>query len=162
MNIRPTIVLTAAGLSLTEAAPASTPADADDHAIVPTTTGEFDTLPGGTDSGYDVEGRAAMIRLPHRTLVSVHVEGLDADTTYPAHVHNAPCSAIPAGGGHYQHEVGGTVDAVNEIWPIVTTDQHGRGHAQVAHAHRARPEAQSIVIHYPLDTSIRLACVDLT
>lgn len=161
MNIRPTTVLTAAALSLTAAAPAATPAHADDHAPVQITTGDFDTLPGGTDLGYDIEGRAAMVRLPHRTLVSVHVQGLDADTTYPAHVHNAPCSASPAGGGHYQHEVGGTVDAVNEIWPIVTTNRHGRGHANVAHDHRARAEAQSIVIHYPANTSIRLACVDL-
>lgn len=161
MNIRPTIVLTAAAPSLTAAAPAATPAHADHHATVPITTGEFDTLPGGTDLGYDVEGWAAMVRLPHRTIVSVHVQGLDAHTTYPAHVHNAPCSASPAGGGHYQHEVGGSVDAVNEIWPIVTTDRHGRGHTNVAHHHRARAEAQSIVFHHPADTSIRLVCVDL-
>ena len=161
MIIRPTTVLTAAALAFAAAAPGATPAHADDPAPVQITNGDFDTLPGGTDLGYDIEGRAAMVRLPHRTLVSVHVEGLDADTTYPAHPHNAPCSASPAGGGHYQHEVGGTVDAVNEIWPIVTTNQHGRGHANVAHDHRARAEAQSIAIHYPADTSIRLACVDL-
>jgi len=161
MTIRPAAVVTAAALTFTAAASAATPAHADDRGPVQITSGEFHTLPGGTDLDYDIGGRAVMVRLPHRTLVRVHVEGLDADTTYPAHVHNAPCDASPAGGGHYQHEIGGPVDSVNEIWPIVTTSRHGRGHAQVAHAHRARPEAQAIVIHYPDDTSIRLACVDL-
>jgi hypothetical protein len=90
------------------------------------------------------------------------VRGLEANTTYPAHVHNAPCSATPPGGSHYQHQVGGPVDAVNEIWPIVTTGSAGRGFGSAWHTHRARPDAMSIVIHYPPDTSIRLACADLS
>lgn len=125
------------------------------------TTGAVANLPDGVALGYDLDGAAVMVRTPRRTLVAIHVRGLDPSTTYPAHVHNAPCSATPAGGGHYQHEVGGPVDAVNEIWPVVTSNSRGRGHGFAAHGFRARPEAQSIVIHYPPDTSIRLACVDL-
>lgn len=124
--------------------------------------GEVMTLPGGDDLGYDIAGAATLVRLVERTFVTVDIAGLEPDTTYPTHVHNAPCSADPAGGSHYQNVVDGDVDDVNEIWPIVTTDADGRGHGEAVHAHRARQDAMSIVIHYPEDTSVRLACVDLT
>jgi len=135
-----------------------------DHRVE-TTRGAFVTLPGGADLDFIIEGRASMVRLPHHTLVHVRVRGLDPKTTYPAHVHNAPCSATPSGGSHYQHKVGEGprfVNAVNEIWPEVTTNGAGRSHGHAAHGYRARPDAMSVVIHYPPDTSIRLACADLT
>ena len=50
---------------------------------------------------------------------------------------------------------------MNEIWPVVTTNDSGRGWGSAVHRHRARPDAMAIVIHYPPDTSIRLACLDL-
>jgi hypothetical protein len=111
------------------------------------------------------KGAFVMVRVPwrhSRTFVAVHVRGLDPTTVYPVHVHNAPCSADPPGGSHYQHEVGGAVDDVNEIWPAVTTNDAGRGHGSATHGHWARPDAQSVVIHYPANTSIRLACADLS
>jgi hypothetical protein len=157
-----TALTAAAALGLTTVAPATAEAQHGNDAPVQITSGEFETLPGGSALGYDIDGRAVMIRLQHRTLVAVHLRGLDPGTTYPAHVHNALCSNTPPGGGHYQHEVGGPVDAVNEIWPSVTTNRQGRGHGFAAHDHRARSDAQSIIIHYPPDTSVRLACVDLT
>ncbi|MDH3500577.1 MAG: hypothetical protein OEM97_10670 [Acidimicrobiia bacterium] len=129
-----------------------------------TTFGSFVTLAGGEGLGYTITGRAMMWRT-HRhggtTVVKVHVRGLDATTEYPTHVHNAPCSTDPAGGTHYQHTVGGPVDAVNEIWPTVTTNAAGNGHGSARHDNWARPDAMSIVIHNPADTSIRLACADL-
>ncbi len=129
------------------------------------TSGRFTTLPGGADLGYTIEGHAVMVRTPAgggATRVMVSVQGLDPETTYPAHVHNLPCSATPPGGSHYQHEVGGAVDAVNEIWPAITTNADGVGRGKASHGHWARDDARSVVIHYPPDTSIRLACVDLT
>ncbi len=132
---------------------------------VQVTKGHFDTLPGGTELGYRITGAAMMVRLPDdggQTNVLVRVSGLDPNTTYPTHVHNQPCSFAPPGGGHYQNLVGGPVDAVNEIWPVIHTNSAGNGIGVAGHAAWARPEAQSIVIHYPPDTSIRLACVDLT
>lgn len=129
------------------------------------TKGRFTTLAGGTALGYEIDGRAIMWRTAEgddgTTTVVVQVRGLDPGTTYPTHVHNGPCSAVPPGGGHYQHEVGGPVDPVNEIWPVVTTDGEGIGWGDATHAHWARREARAVVIHYPLDTSIRLACADL-
>ena len=127
--------------------------------------GRFETLPGGAELGYDIDGFGVMVRTPGgddgRTRVLVVVRGLDANETYPTHVHNQPCSYDPAGGGHYQHLVGGPVDMVNEMHPIVTTNSSGRGTGRAVHDHWARPEAQSVVIHYPANTAIRLACVDL-
>jgi hypothetical protein len=129
------------------------------------TSGRIVTLPGGTDMGYEIEGVAVMVRSPAdggQTRVTVRVRGLDRGTTYPTHVHNLPCSATPPGGTHYQDVIGGLVDAVNEIWPTVTTNGRGIGVGRASHEHWARDDAQSVVIHYPEDTSIRLACADLS
>ncbi len=127
------------------------------------TSGTFRTLPGGTDLGYDITGHATMVRVARTdtTRVRVHVQGLDADQVYGVHVHNAPCSAMPPGGGHYQHEVGGAVDPVNEIWPTITTNAAGAGAGHALHHHVARADAQAIVIHWPENSSVRLACLDL-
>lgn len=127
------------------------------------TSGRVQTLAGWP--GDDLEGGAVMIRSEGaggRTIVSVRLRGLDPDTTYPVHVHNRPCSFTPPGGGHYQHLVGGPVDAVNEMWPTISTNGNGNGVGFATHDHRARPEAQAIIVHNPSNTSIRLACIDLS
>ena len=150
-------------LVVVAAAPASAGTGVRKHAEV--TKGAFVTRSGGVDLGYEVEGRAVMVRVPWRhgrTVVAVHVRGLDPQTVYPAHVHNAPCSADPPGGSHYQHEVGGAVDDVNEIWPTISTGRRGGGYGFATHGARARDDAMSIVVHNPDNTSIRLACLDLT
>lgn len=145
------------GLLMTSAA-AADPGDA-----ATTTRGEFVTLPAGVELGYQVTGHAVMVRIPgsDTTRVTVHARGLDADQVYGVHVHNAPCDATPPGGGHYQHEVGGAVDAVNELWPVITTNAAGVGHGSAVHDHVARPDAQAIVIHWPQNAAVRLACLDL-
>lgn len=128
------------------------------------TSGKFQTLAGGVDLGYDITGRATMIRFgpdDGNTVVVVRLRGLDANLSYPTHVHNQPCDFTPPGGGHYQHVVGGAVDSDNEIWPTVTTNRRGKGFGVAVHDWRARSDAQSVVVHHPPDTSIRLACVNL-
>ncbi len=154
------ILLATAGITAT-----ASPADAHGRSNREVTHGHFETLPGGVELGYHIHGRAKMVRTDRdggTTTVVVRVRGLDPDTTYPAHVHNQPCSATPAGGSHYQNVIGGPVDAVNEIWPTITTDERGRGLGFAVHADRARDDARSIVVHYPPNTSIRLACLDLS
>ena len=154
------ILLATAGLAAT-----ASPVDAHARPHREVTHGHFETLPGGADLGYHIHGRARMVRTDRHggtTKVVVRVRGLDPDTTYPTHVHNQPCSATPAGGSHYQDVIGGPVDAVNEIWPTISTDAHGRGFGTATHDARARNDAMSIVIHYPANTAIRLACVDLS
>lgn len=123
------------------------------------TSGEFQTYAAGLDRGYGISGRAQMVRTADgRTLVHVQAWGLAADTTYPVHVHNAPC-AVNDGGGHYQDVPGGPVDNINEIWPGFTTNAAGHGNGDAANDFTARPEAQAVVIH---DTDgARIACADL-
>jgi hypothetical protein len=123
------------------------------------TNGEFQTFAAGQDRGYDISGRAQMVRTADgRTLTSVQVWGLAPVTTYPVHVHNTPCG-VNSGGGHYQNVTGGPVDIVNEIWPGFTTNDTGHGQGFAANAFTARPEAQSVVVH---DTDgARIACADL-
>lgn len=128
------------------------------------TRGKFVTLPGGVDLGYTISGTAVMIRTQANggtTSVRVAVRGLEPNTTYKAHVHNGLCSDDPAGGGHYQNVVGGDVDAYNEIWPGFTTNSAGVGIGTATHEAWARGDARAVVIHWPDDSSVRLACVDL-
>jgi hypothetical protein len=123
------------------------------------TSGEFQTFAAGLERGYNISGRAQMVRTAEgRTLTSVQAWGLASSTAYPIHVHNAPC-AVNNGGGHYQDVVGGPVDNVNEIWPGFTTNASGHGNGYATNDFIARPEAQSVVIH---DTDgARIACADL-
>jgi len=123
------------------------------------TIGDFHTFAAGLDRGYDVSGRAQMVRTAAgSTLTGVQAWGLAPGTAYPVHVHNAPC-AVNNAGGHYQHVVGGPANNVNEIWPAFTTDASGHGNGHAANDFTARPEAQSLVIH---DTDgARIACADL-
>jgi hypothetical protein len=123
------------------------------------TSGEFQTFAAGNGRGYEISGKAHMTRSADgKTIVSVHVKGLAPKTAYGVHVHNKACGDAN-GGGHYQEVVGGPVDAYNEIWPLITTNSAGIGNGKAIHAFRARPEAQSVVVH---DTDgARLACADL-
>jgi superoxide dismutase, Cu-Zn family len=138
---------------------AASPADAGNAAQV--THGRFQTTSTGLARGFHITGEAVMVRSDTdggRTLVVSVARGLEPGTTYGSHVHNAPCST--GGGGHYQHVVGGAVDAVNEIWPVLRAQPSGVAQGMAVHGHRARPEAQSIVIHDPSDGA-RIACLDL-
>lgn len=123
------------------------------------TIGNFNTYASGFDLGYDISGRAHMTRTADgQTIVSVHADGLLPNTSYGVHVHNLPCD-VSNGGGHYQDVVGGSVDAVNEIWPLFTTNAAGVGNGYAANDFSARPEAQAVVIHAP--GGARIACADL-
>jgi len=151
------IILATAGFAASAA-----PVDAHSNRSVEVTNGRFQNLTQATDDvHYEVKGGAIMFRTADATAVYVKVKGLAPNTTYPTHVHNQPCSWTPPGGGHYQN-VAGPDNATNEMWPAITTDDKGHGTGEAFHAFRTRPEAQSVVIHYPANTSIRLACVDLS
>ncbi len=123
------------------------------------TVGELNTFAAGPGRDYDISGRVQMVRTANgQTLTTLQVSGLVDNTTYPAHVHNAPCN-VGNGGGHYQDVVGGPVNNMNEIWPGFTTNSSGHGSGYAANEFTARPEAQSVVIH---DTDgARIACADL-
>jgi hypothetical protein len=119
----------------------------------------------GVERSYDITGKASMKRLSGgdsgTTIVNLYVEGLHPNEKYPTHVHNLPCGE-KGGGGHYQHEKGGKVDDVNEIWLTLTTNSAGIGTKQAEHGYVARPDAQSIVIHDSTADKARIACIDLS
>jgi hypothetical protein len=136
--------------------------------------GTFQTLPEGAAMGLEIEGFATLTRSDAGTSGKVVVRGLEPGTTYAAHLHNAPCSAANPGGGHYMNDPAGPAMPPNELWLSSTDDPtagiaanaggvaHGRGSADWV----ARPEAQSVVIHFipPGGTTAggpKIACADL-
>ncbi len=136
--------------------------------------GTFQTLPDGAAMGLDIERFATLTRTDAGTSGKVVVRGLEPATTYAAHLHNAPCSAANPGGGHYKNDPAGPAMPPNELWLSSTDDPmagitansggvaHGRGSADWI----ARPEAQSVVIHFipPGGTTAggpKIACADL-
>ena len=124
------------------------------------TEGSATTLPAGTQAGLTITGSATMSRtLAGVTQVTVNASGLAADTEYPMHVHNLPCS-VQDGGGHYKFDnsVADPVDT-NEIWLNLASDAAGAASDTVWVDHLARSEAQSLVIH-DADKN-RMACFDL-
>jgi len=126
------------------------------------TNGKFETFTAGIERGYDIRGKAKMVRMPNgKTTANLLVKGLLPNTAYGSHVHNQACNN-GNGGGHYQHEIGQGPDYVNdsnEIWLSFTSNARGKGKSFAKHEHIAREEAQSVVIH---DTDgTRIACADL-
>ena len=138
------------------------------------TRGTFETLPAGTELGLQIEGIAQLKRTDDGTFAKVVVRGLEPGATYAAHLHNAPCSDANPGGAHYKNDPAGPAMPPNELWLSSTADPmagitanedgvaHGRGSADWV----ARPEAQSIVIHFipPGGTTAggpKIACADL-
>jgi hypothetical protein len=136
--------------------------------------GTFQTLPDGAAMGLEIEGFATITRGDADTEVKAVVRGLEPATTYAAHLHNARCSAPNPGGAHYKNDPAGPSTPPNELWLSSTDDPtagirsnsgglaHGRGSADWV----ARPEAQSVVIHFipPGGTTAggpKIACVDL-
>ncbi len=136
--------------------------------------GTFQTLPDGAAMGLEIEGFAELTRRDAGTTAKVVVRGLEPATTYAAHLHNAPCSDPNPGGDHYRDDPAGPAMPPNELWLSSTDDRmagiransggvaHGRGSADWV----ARPEAQSVVIHFipPGGTTAggpKIACADL-
>jgi hypothetical protein len=138
------------------------------------TKGSFTTLLAGTGMGLEIKGVAELTWSASGTEAKVIVRGLEPGTTYAAHLHNLPCSAENPGGGHYQHMPGGDAFPPNELWlsstddPIagITANEGGVAVGRGSADWIARPEAQSIVIHFipPGGTTAggpKIACADL-
>ena len=121
------------------------------------TRGEFHAFAAGT--GLALSGHAEMIRTADgRTIVSVHVEGLAADTTYGSHVHQQACANGDAD-GHYKFDPTGPATPPNEIWPGFTTNSAGIGNGNATVPWTAGSAAVSVVVHAP--GGAKIACADL-
>jgi hypothetical protein len=149
---RPLIALLAGALAVVAFAPAVLA----DGATV--TRGDFAPFVANTD--LQITGRAQMNRTADgKTIVSVHVEGLLAGTTYGAHVHAAAC-ANGFADGHYKFDPDGPAAPPNEIWPGFTTNDAGVGNGNATVYWTAGSTAVSVVVHAPGGTKI--ACADLS
>ena len=112
-----------------------------------------------TGIGLPITGRAQMIRTPDgKTIVTVHVEGLAANTAYGSHVHQLPCGTSDAD-GHYKNDPAGAAAPPNEIWPGFTTNGAGVGNGNATVDWTAGATAVSVVVHAP--TGAKIACADL-
>ena len=121
------------------------------------TRGEFQAFASGI--GLPISGRAQMVRTADgKTTVTVRVEGLAANTTYPAHVHQLPCGTSDAD-GHYKNDPTGPAQPPNEIWPGFTTNEAGIGNGIATVAWTAGGAAVSVVVHAP--NGAKIACADL-
>jgi len=98
---------------------------------------------------YDASGK---------TIVTLHVWGLQPDTEYGAHAHQNACGATgSAAGPHFQNAVDPVVPSTdpayanpdNEIWLDLTTDTTGEGVAQTQVAWQFPPDrrAHSVILH---------------
>ena len=138
------------------------------------TRGTFQTLPEGTAMGLEIEGIAQLTRTDDGTFAKIVVRGLEPGTTYASHLHNAPCAAPALGGSHYKNDPLGVAMPPNELWlsstsdPMagITTNEAGVAVGYGSADWVARPEAQSIVIHFipPGGTTAggpKIACADL-
>jgi Cu-Zn family superoxide dismutase len=109
-------------------------------------------------------GHAQILRdASGKTTVQLHVEGLDPNLMYPAHVHNLPCSVNTAGDHYKIDPTVAMTDPMNELHVPFTTDATGLGRATLTAMHFARPDAQSVVIHDPssMPANAKMACADL-
>lgn len=120
-----------------------------------------DIHPFAAGAGMDISGGARMVRTADgKTIVFVHVEGLDASTTYGSHVHAAACGVGEAD-GHYRFDPTGPAAPPNEIWPgPFTTTPAGVGNGFTVADGTAGPEAVSVVVHAP--GGAKIACADLS
>ena len=138
----------------------SAPAGADSAA----SSGSFNPYASGAPAYADISGHAQLVRTGDgRTIASVELHGLTANSTYAVHVHEFGCADL-AGHYHFSGPVpDGDSPAGNEIWPgPVTANAAGnaRGHTDVGAA--AGMTARSIVVHATPTGGTRVACADLS
>jgi hypothetical protein len=106
-----------------------------------------------------ITGRAQMVRTADgKTIVSLHVEGLAANTAYGSHVHKQACADGDAD-GHYRFDPAGAAAPPNEIWLGFATNAAGIGNSDTTAYATAGPTAMSVVIHAP--GGAKIACADL-
>ncbi len=113
-----------------------------------------------TAAGQPISGRGQMVRTADgKTIVSIHVEGLLANTAYGSHVHKQACADGDAD-GHYKFDPQGAAAPPNEIWLSFTTNSAGIGNSDTIALATAGPTAVSVVVHAP--GGAKIACADLS
>lgn len=121
------------------------------------TRGDIHAFAAG--ASMSITGRAQMVRTADgKTIVSIHIAGLDRNTAYGSHVHKQACADGDAD-GHYRFDPTGSALPPNEIWPAFTTNDAGIGNGRAVADDTAGPTAVSVVVHAP--GGAKIACADL-
>ena len=111
----------------------------------------------------NIGGSVTMMRDGTGTHVNLSLTGLDAATSYVSHIHAQPCD-VTDGGGHYMIDPT-LVEVVetNELWPEVLPHEAGSMSSTYNSAHKARFDAQSLVVHRVVETppNPKVACASL-
>lgn len=126
--------------------------------------GTFNSFAGATDQDEEIEGTIEVERDASGTLVSYEITGLEDDEEYMAHVHALPCDEADAG-GHYKIDPTETATVEeNELWLELGSTADGESSDSIESDHKARLDAQSVVIHRVVDddTILKVACAPIT
>ncbi len=156
----PAVALGVAALSLASSGPSAAAAGRVVAEGTFSTSGAAWTYDAVVPSGAPVIVRA-VTTASGRTVATLHVRGFAPRTTFAVHAHTGTCSSDPlSSAGHYQHEVGGPVDDVNELWLGFTTNPSGNGSAKAAVEWEFRAgEARSVTFHDPAQAGKRVGCL---
>jgi hypothetical protein len=123
--------------------------------------GDFGVLDSAPPGSEGVTGQAWLAQGGEQggTTVSVELDGLEAGSTYMAHLHAQPCGT-DEGGPHFQFEEGGAETPPNEVHLGLEADDEGVATATTTNTQEVGDGAKSIVVH-PTDLpDNRLACAD--
>jgi len=120
-----------------------------------------DAAAGDTKIG----GRAELIRSGNSTSLEIDLRNLNSTATYMGHVHALPCEANTAGGHYFQNPTADPGDN-NELWPRIVlsgTKLNRATDLRIWETHRARLDAQSVVIHRVVapGNAPKVACANL-
>lgn len=108
----------------------------------------LEVLDGWAELHPDARGLAE-VTAGDETTIELSVAGLEAETEYPAHVHDGSCDADPPGGAHWQLDTEGDQGTPNHIHTYVVTDAEGVGEMTDTSDLIADDRAVSIVVHVP-------------
>ncbi|MCH1867867.1 superoxide dismutase family protein [Nocardioides sp. CFH 31398] len=123
--------------------------------------GDFQVLDSAPPGSEGVTGQAWLAQGGEQggTTVSVELDGLEAGSTYMAHLHAEPCGT-DEGGPHFQFEEGGAETPPNEVHLALEADDEGVATATATNDQEVGDGARSIVVH-PTDLpDNRLVCAD--
>lgn len=129
-----------------------------------TSKGTFNSFADSEDDDEALEGSVELVASDEGTELSYEIEGFSEDTEYMAHVHALPCNVSDAGGHYKQDPTVTETNANNEIWLDLGSTDDGEAADSVTSDHRARLDAQSVVLHRAVDedTTLKVACAPLT
>jgi hypothetical protein len=148
----------------TDGAPKMACADLTLDSVAPLTAkGTFNSFAQSEDQDETIEGSVELLRSEDGTEISYDLAGLDSDAEYMSHVHALPCDVMDAG-GHYKFDPTNTETLeANELWLDLGSTDDGESTDSLTSEHRARLDAQSVVVHRMVDedTVLKVACAPL-